>query len=108
MADIMVGEANNGGDLIEALIQTHSQYNINFKKVHAARGKYTRAEPVATLHEKGVIHFVGEHNELETELAEWVPGEASPNRLDAMVWAVTALMLDDEASGVIKPIDRFM
>lgn len=106
-ADIMIGEANNGGDLIEALIQTHGS-GINYQKVHAARGKFTRAEPVAALHEKGVIHIVGELPELETELAEWVPGEDSPNRLDAMVWAVTALMLDEDESGLIRPIGRFM
>lgn len=108
MADIMVGEANNGGDLVELVIKTHGA-SINYAKVHAARGKHTRAEPIAALYEQGKVHHIGEFPEMETEMAEWVPGEESPNRMDALVWAVTELLVDDSNEpGEIKAVDRFM
>jgi len=107
MADLIVGEANNGGDLVEIVIRIYGP-NVNYQKVHAARGKHTRAEPVAALYEKNVVHHVGEFTELETELVEWVPGEESPNRLDALVWGISALMFDDDSPGELRAIDRFM
>ena len=107
-ADVIIGETNNGGDLVETVIGTHG-HNANFKKLHASRGKYTRAEPVSALYDQGKVHHVGELPALETEMIEWVPGGPSPNRLDAMVWACTELLIDDgSAPGEIIPIDRFM
>jgi phage terminase large subunit-like protein len=64
---------------------------LPFKKVTASRGKYIRAEPVAALYEKGEVHHVGAYPALEDQMCEWVPGEQSPDRMDALVWAVTEL-----------------
>ena len=68
------------------------------KKVWASQGKYARAEPVSALYEQGRVHHVGLFAALEDELCDWVPGEGlpSPNRLDALVWALTELMLGGE------------
>ncbi len=101
-ADKVIGENNNGGDLVEVNIRTVNP-NISYKGVRASRGKFTRAEPIASLTEKGKIHIVGMMPELEEELTSWVPdsGDASPNRLDAMVWLVTELMcLKTKVAGV--------
>jgi phage terminase large subunit-like protein len=89
-ADRLIGEANNGGDLIEANIRTVDK-NVAFRKVHASRGKATRAEPIASLYEQGRVHHVGYMAELEDQMCSWQPGEISPDRLDAMVWAITEL-----------------
>ena len=59
----------------------------------ATREKRTRAEPVAALYEQNRIHHVGTFNALEDEMCIWVPGDPSPNRMDALVWALTELML---------------
>ena len=64
------------------------------RKVHASRGKMQRAEPVSALYEKGRVIHAGEFAELEDELLTWDPGSSwSPGRLDAVVWALTDLML---------------
>jgi phage terminase large subunit-like protein len=67
-----------------------------FKSVRATRGKYLRAEPVAALYEQGRIHHVGFLPELEDQMCEWMPGQKSPDRLDALVWALTELILSEE------------
>ncbi len=89
-ADRVVGETNNGGDLIEANLRTVSK-NIPFKKVTASRGKLIRAEPIAALYEQGRVHHVGTFPALEDQLCEWSPGSDSPDRMDALVWAITEL-----------------
>jgi len=94
-ADKIVGEINNGGDMVEYTVRTVDS-NVSFKSVHASRGKYTRAEPVSALYEQGRIHHVGFFPDLEDQLCEWVPGDKSPDRLDALVWAITELMLEEE------------
>jgi phage terminase large subunit-like protein len=68
--------------------------HIAYKAVRATRGKYTRAEPISALYEQKRVHHVGLHADLEDELCTWVPGEISPDRLDADVWGLTYLMLD--------------
>jgi len=95
-ADRIVAEANNGGDWIELALRQVKQ-NISYKKLHASRGKQARAEPVAALYEQKRIHHVGVLPQAEDELCTWEPntGMPSPNRLDAIVWAVTELMLRD-------------
>ena len=93
-ADRIVGEVNNGGDMVEYTVKTVDS-NVPFKKVHASRGKYTRAEPVSALYEQSRVHHVGFFGELEDQLCEWVPGDTSPDRLDALVWAFTELMLEE-------------
>lgn len=95
-ADCIIGEINHGGDMIENVIRNvPNGDNVAYKTVRATRGKYTRAEPVSNLFEQGRGHHVGQFAELEDELCNWVPGEPSPNRLDAEVWAYTDLMLDE-------------
>ncbi len=102
-ADRIVAETNNGGEMIEHVVTTAARdlYNqkmrsssrIAFRGVRASRGKYTRAEPVSALYEQGRMHHVGMFAQLEDQLCSWVPGEDSPDRLDATVWAFTDLML---------------
>jgi len=93
-ADVVVAEINFGGDMVAHTLSV-ADSKINVKVVHASRGKAVRAEPVAALAEKGEVHHVGTFEELEDELAQWVPGlpGRSPNRLDAKVWALTELMV---------------
>lgn len=96
-ADRIIGEANNGGDLIEATLRNVDP-NVPFRKVHASRGKAVRAEPVAALYEQGRVHHVGMFPELEDQLCAFTSdfdrnrAGYSPDRLDAMVWAITELM----------------
>jgi phage terminase large subunit-like protein len=93
-ADRIIGEANNGGDLVEVNIRTVSR-NVSYKKVHASRGKRTRAEPVAALYEQGKVHHVGSFPQLEDQMTTYVPAlsSQSPDRLDSLVWGATELML---------------
>ncbi len=89
--DRVVGEVNNGGDLIESLLKSLDP-DISFRAVRASRGKIARAEPVAALYEQGKVFHLGEFRELEDEMCSFVPGTLkSPDRLDAMVWAVSEL-----------------
>lgn len=96
-ADCILGEVNNGGDLVEMNIRSVDE-NVAYKAVRASRGKYARAEPVAALYEQGKIHHVGVLPELEEELIERsVPDpKISPNRMDALVWAIFDLILDTD------------
>lgn len=89
-ADRIIGEVNNGGEMVEHTLRT-VEAGIPFKAVHASRGKAIRAEPIAALYEQGRIHHVGVFGELEDQLCQWQPGDASPDRLDALVWACTEL-----------------
>ncbi len=89
-ADRVIGETNNGGDLVEVTLRTIRR-DLPFKKVTASRGKYIRAEPVAALYEKGEVHHIGAFPDLEDQMCEWVPGDDSPDRMDALVWAITEL-----------------
>lgn len=90
-ADRVVAEKNNGGEMVELVLATAAKMPVTL--VHASRGKYARAEPIAALYEKHQIHHVGFFNDLEDQLANWVPGagERSPDRLDALVWGLTEL-----------------
>jgi phage terminase large subunit-like protein len=92
--DKIIGEANNGGDLIETVLRTVDK-SVSYKKVHASRGKRTRAEPISALYEQDKVRHVGFFPKLEDEMCQWVPDEdpKSPNRVDALVWAFTELML---------------
>lgn len=90
-ANLIVAEKNNGGEMVEAVIKQVDN-TVPVKLVHASRGKATRAEPVAAIAEQGRDHHVGTFPALEDELCLWMPGDASPNRLDAKVWAITELL----------------
>ena len=91
-ADRLLGERNYGGDMIRELIATVDE-NVSYKDVTATRGKQVRAEPIAALYEKSVVHHVGVFEKLEEEMCSYVPGvsKTSPNRMDAAVWALTEL-----------------
>jgi len=92
-ADRIIGESNNGGDMIEAIIMNIDR-GIPYSKVWASRGKITRAEPVAALYERGMVHHTKEFVDLEYEMTNYTgqAGDDSPNRMDALVWGVTYLM----------------
>jgi phage terminase large subunit-like protein len=94
-ADRIIGESNNGGDMVEYTIRTIEK-NIPFNQVHASRGKYIRAEPISALYEQNKIHHVGTFGDLEDQMCEWTVGDKSPDRLDALVWALTELMLKED------------
>ena len=91
-ADRIIAEVNNGGDLVLHLLSS-VRPNIPVKKVTASRGKAVRAEPISALYEQGRVHHVGYFSELEEEMCEWEPGIStkSPDRMDALVWALTEL-----------------
>jgi phage terminase large subunit-like protein len=67
---------------------------VNMRIVHASRGKQTRAEPVAALYEQKRARHVGAFPDLEDQMSTWVPGQKSPDRMDALVWLITALVLE--------------
>jgi phage terminase large subunit-like protein len=103
--DYIVGEVNNGGEMVKHVIVTVNPL-VQFKPVRASRGKQTRAQPVAALWgnetQPAQCHIVGSLPELEDQLVTWVPGEEdSPDRLDAMVWAITDLLLTEEDTATI-------
>lgn len=93
-ADAVIGETNNGGDLVEMNIKRTSP-NVRYKGVHASRGKIIRAEPIAGLYEQGKVHHVGVFPELEDQMCSFAPlvqdAMDSPDRMDALVWALTEL-----------------
>jgi phage terminase large subunit-like protein len=95
-----VYERNFGGDMVEHTIATVARsmgVQVATRAVVASRGKVQRAEPVAALYEQGKAHHVGSLPQLEDEQCRFVPGEfdGSPNRVDALVWAMTDLMLGE-------------
>jgi phage terminase large subunit-like protein len=91
-ADRIIAESNNGGQMVEATIKA-SDPTLPVKLVHASRGKVTRAEPVSAMYEQGRVHHVGIFSALEDQLTDWQPGMPSPDRMDALVWAITELCL---------------
>lgn len=98
-AERVIAEINNGGALVEANLRAvEGGRNVSYKGVHASRGKLARAEPVASLYEQGRVHHVGMFAQLESQMTTYVPGvsKKSPDRLDATVWALTELMLDEK------------
>jgi len=95
-ADVMVAEVNNGGDLVEANLRA-AGFTGRIIKVHASRGKQTRAEPVAAFYEQGKVHHVGSFPGLESQMTTWDPtAEYSPDRVDSLVWGLTFLMTRGE------------
>lgn len=102
-ADRIIIEVNQGGEMAKQVLISSAQdlhrqgkrmtSHIPISGVHASRGKKARAEPVAALYEQGLVHHVGIFERLEEQMCTWVAGagEASPDRIDALVWAVSAL-----------------
>jgi predicted phage terminase large subunit-like protein len=115
-ADAVVAERNFGGEMVRYVIQAKNP-DIPVRVVTASRGKAVRAEPVATLYDRGVVHHVGRFDTLEDQLCAFTTagyrGDGSPDHADALVWALTDLALSEEtmtfdtAQGdfVIAPID---
>lgn len=116
-ADKIIGEVNNGGDLIETVIQSirwefpegtpkELRYpdgmDVSYDQVRATRGKAVRAEPISALYEQGRVHHVGYFPELEDQMCQWSPNlkEKSPDRLDALVWALT-WMLENQPGNIL-------
>ncbi|WP_041535847.1 DNA-packaging protein [Parvibaculum lavamentivorans] len=95
-ADRIVAESNQGGEMVGSVMRQEMP-DAPIRLVRATRGKAVRAEPIAALYERGLVHHVGAFAKLEDQLCDWVPGGKSPDRLDALVWALTELMLRGEA-----------
>lgn len=92
-ADRIVAEANQGGEMVKHVIHTVDG-NVPVKLVHATRGKHKRAEPIAAMYEQKRIHHVGSLPHLEDQMCTWVDGCGwSPDRMDALVWACTELIV---------------
>ena len=105
-ADFIVGEVNNGGDMVAHVVRTAAEKlhregrrkapAVPFRAVHASRGKHTRAEGPAALYEQGRVHHVGCLPTLEDQMSTWdaSAGQPSPDRMDALVWALTELLFE--------------
>lgn len=112
-ADCLVAEVNNGGEMIETMIR-QVDANVAFRAVRASRGKFTRAEPVAALYEQGRVRHCGIFARLEDQMCLMTPdfdrGRAgySPDRVDALVWAVSSLVFDQGEGGGVFEFYRTM
>ena len=104
-ADRVIGEVNNGGDMIEATLRQVDR-NVAYTSVRASRGKAVRAEPIAALYEQGRGVHCGTFNQLEDQMCSWT-GDAdwSPDRMDALVWAASELMLGEERALSFGSVD---
>lgn len=99
-AELVVAEINQGGDLVESTLRNTAP-NLPVKKVRATRGKIVRAEPISVLYSQGRVHHVGLFPELENEMTSYTgdrTSEDSPDRLDALVWALTELSFGTSAT----------
>jgi phage terminase large subunit-like protein len=96
-ADRIIAETNFGAGMVEATLRAVAR-NMPFKPVTASRGKAVRAEPVLALFEQSKAHVVGNLTELEDQLCQWEPhsGMSSPDRLDAMVWGLSELVVEPQ------------
>jgi phage terminase large subunit-like protein len=98
--DIVV-EINNGGAMVEAVLRQVNPF-MHIKSVRASEGKTTRAEPVSVLYSRNFVHHLGNFPELEEQMLFWIPGVSSksPDRMDALVWAIRELT--DQSNGSLK------
>jgi len=109
--DLIVAEANMGGEMVEYVIRSERD-TANVKIVHASRGKVTRAEPISALYEQGRVSHVGSFPELEDQMVLFTPygieGETTADRVDALVWAFTELfpgLIQVNRTGELPQID---
>jgi len=106
-ADRIIGERNFGGDMVRFTVST-ADNRASFKEVVASRGKAVRAEPISALYEQGRVHHVGEFPDLEDQMCNFTSsgyvGEGSPDRADALVWAITELMLGGYHYGMLDVV----
>jgi predicted phage terminase large subunit-like protein len=96
-ADRVIAEANQGGDLVKSNLRGVARH-LPVYLVHASRGKYVRAEPVAALYEQGKVHHVGCFPTLEDQMCAFTPDmdraiQGSPDRADALVWGLSELLI---------------
>lgn len=100
-ADVIIAEENFGGEMVRFVIRA-ADPNANVRVISASRGKVLRAEPVSALYEQGLVHHVGRFTTLEDQLCAFTTqgyrGEGSPDHADALVFAVTELMLKETSS----------
>jgi len=96
-ADRIIGEVNQGGDLIERMLRIIDP-QVSYRSVTATRGKLVRAEPIAALYEQGKVSHVGAFPTLEDQMCTYVGGGKSPDRFDALVWALTELSASSGAA----------
>lgn len=108
-ADRIIAEGNQGGEMVAHTLETVRR-GLPVTLVHASKGKQARAEPVSALYEKGQVDHVGGLPELEDEMCTWEPlsGMASPDRMDALVWALTHLSIGLGGSVFTTAEDRFI
>ncbi len=96
-ADRVVAEVNQGGEMVAAMLKSIDA-TLPITTVRATRGKFLRAEPVAALYEQGTVAHAGRFAALEDQMCDFGPdglsAGRSPDRLDALVWALTALLLE--------------
>jgi phage terminase large subunit-like protein len=102
-ADRVVVEVNQGGEMVRDVI-AQVDGTVPLKTVHASRGKRARAEPVAALYEQGRVSHVGAFRELEDEMCSTLEEGESPDRMDALVWAVTELVLKKTAEPRVRAV----
>ena len=101
-ANRVVAEINNGGEMVVEVLR-QSDANLPVRKVTATRGKFLRAEPVATAYERGIVHHLGDFPKLEDQLCSLTPdfdarvSGFSPDRADALVWAIADLIAPERA-----------
>jgi phage terminase large subunit-like protein len=100
-ADRVVAEVNNGGDMIENTLQMVDR-NVSYGRVWASKGKLIRAEPISSLYEQGRVHHVGTFTKLEDQMCNITADfdrktmGYSPDRMDALAWALTELMVEPD------------
>ena len=110
-ADRIVAEVNNGGDMVEAMLRM-TDPNVPFAAVHASHGKVARAEPVAALYEQGRVHHLGAFAPLEDQMCAFSSdfdrdtAGYSPDRVDALVWALTELFIEPKPGAAIAEFYR--
>lgn len=106
-ADMLLAEVNQGGEMVASVIRAIDG-NVPVLAVHANRGKYLRAEPVAALYEQGRVHHAGALPELEDEMCDFthegLSTRRSPDRLDACVWAINQLLMHQAGRPRIRAI----
>ena len=92
-ANMIVAEKNHGADMVKNTLH-HVDKTVTVREVWASHGKYARAEPISVLYEHGKVWHVGRFDALEDEMCSWLPGGSmpSPDKMDALVWALTELM----------------
>ena len=107
-ADRVIAEANQGGDMVRAVL-TAADGGLPVTLVHASRGKVARAEPVSVQYARGLVRHQGAMPELEDELCGftgggWIGPGRSPDRADALIWALTELLLGRRAEPRVRAL----